>query len=248
MQLTKMDHSIPVHNHILTTMYKQLTKSEKSVAATGGHWEPLGFQGSDPGTDLRAAGMFALLQLSYLTTMCSTVSQTLYNTAIGSRYSFPFALVSINMTAYTLDMYKQKVIMFHVKRVKSPLQAVNEYYVGSMVMFHKVWCSAATGRTISEWDGVRRELFERMKKKPKRVFAAYRDAMSGGSMVSPTTASSTTTAMPTFSAVVMEPLPPTPPQPEYVVECQPAQESPVASDEEDSVVVSTVVRSRHADS
>lgn len=37
----------------------------------GPHWTALGFQGDDPATDLRGAGMLGLLQLFYLHQVCA---------------------------------------------------------------------------------------------------------------------------------------------------------------------------------
>ncbi|XP_075419191.1 ELMO domain-containing protein 3 isoform X1 [Tenrec ecaudatus] len=61
-----LDSQDPVHGRILQTIYKKLTGSKLDCALHGDHWEDLGFQGSNPATDLRGAGFLALLHLLYL--------------------------------------------------------------------------------------------------------------------------------------------------------------------------------------
>ncbi|XP_015686228.1 ELMO domain-containing protein 3-like, partial [Protobothrops mucrosquamatus] len=60
-----LDNNEKVHMRILQTVYKKLTGSRFDCARYGAHWEDLGFQGMDPGTDLRGAGLLGLMQTLY---------------------------------------------------------------------------------------------------------------------------------------------------------------------------------------
>ncbi|XP_061299379.1 ELMO domain-containing protein 3 isoform X1 [Pezoporus flaviventris] len=60
-----LDDNESVHMRILQTIYKKLTRSHLGCPRYGAHWEELGFQGTDPGTDLRGTGMLALMQLLF---------------------------------------------------------------------------------------------------------------------------------------------------------------------------------------
>ncbi|NXP74170.1 ELMD3 protein, partial [Ramphastos sulfuratus] len=61
-----LDDNQKVHMRILQTVYKRLTSSRLGCPRYGAHWEELGFQGVDPGTDLRGTGMLGLMQILYL--------------------------------------------------------------------------------------------------------------------------------------------------------------------------------------
>ncbi|XP_070335769.1 ELMO domain-containing protein 3 isoform X2 [Odocoileus virginianus] len=61
-----LDSQDPMHGRVLQTIYKKLTGSKFDCALHGDHWEDLGFQGTNPATDLRGAGFLALLHLLYL--------------------------------------------------------------------------------------------------------------------------------------------------------------------------------------
>ncbi|XP_027488134.1 ELMO domain-containing protein 3-like [Corapipo altera] len=60
-----LDDSERVHMRILQTIYRQLTRSRRGCPRYGTHWEELGFQGVDPGTDLRGTGMLGLMQILF---------------------------------------------------------------------------------------------------------------------------------------------------------------------------------------
>ncbi|XP_075592727.1 ELMO domain-containing protein 3 isoform X3 [Balearica regulorum gibbericeps] len=60
-----LDDNERVHMRILQTIYKKLTRSRLGCPRYGAHWEELGFQGADPGTDLRGTGMLALMQMLF---------------------------------------------------------------------------------------------------------------------------------------------------------------------------------------
>ena len=53
---------------MLRTIYRQLTSTTLDCHRYGSHWEEIGFQGSDPSTDLRGVGILGLVQAVYLVT------------------------------------------------------------------------------------------------------------------------------------------------------------------------------------
>lgn len=63
MALQQLDTSVEVHERIIQTVYRRLTGQTEPCPRYGSHWEVVGFQGNDPGTDLRGSGMFGLLQI-----------------------------------------------------------------------------------------------------------------------------------------------------------------------------------------
>ncbi|CAJ0942786.1 unnamed protein product, partial [Mesorhabditis belari] len=81
---------------------------EVSCDRSGGHWETIGFQGADPSTDLRSAGMLGLLQLhSFVTRSISDeILDIILKLAQDKDQNFPFAVVGINFTALIIERLK----------------------------------------------------------------------------------------------------------------------------------------------
>ena len=65
--LTKVayDSRIAQHEIVLKTIYKKLLKTDE-CRQVGNHWQDIGFQRTDPATDIRGAGMLGALQMLYL--------------------------------------------------------------------------------------------------------------------------------------------------------------------------------------
>ena len=59
---TRIDHHCAHHARALNLLYLECT-GLASPGPMGGHWEKLGFQGTDPATDFRAGGVLALAHL-----------------------------------------------------------------------------------------------------------------------------------------------------------------------------------------
>ena len=49
---------------MLRTIYRQLTSTTVDCPRYGSHWETIGFQGTDPSTDLRGVGILGLVQVT----------------------------------------------------------------------------------------------------------------------------------------------------------------------------------------
>jgi hypothetical protein len=60
----KLDTSIAEHEILLKSIYKKLTK-EENCRLIGHHWVDIGFQGSDPKTDIRGAGVLGLIHMLF---------------------------------------------------------------------------------------------------------------------------------------------------------------------------------------
>ena len=58
---TPMDRSV-LHERILMSVYRVITREETLPPRFGPRWETVGFQGDDPATDLRGAGMLGRLR------------------------------------------------------------------------------------------------------------------------------------------------------------------------------------------
>jgi hypothetical protein len=90
------------HNDVvvgtLQTIYRKITKSPRDVLLVGRHWEDIGFQGTDPSTDLRGCGVLSLLQMLYLVETFPDLAHRFHALSQHPTRHFPFACVLINIT------------------------------------------------------------------------------------------------------------------------------------------------------
>ena len=134
LQTMPLNHADPIHRRILATISSVLGKSKQesggsgrregnawmilNCPAVGAHWQKLGFQGNDPGTDLRSTGMLSLLHLLFVATHDAESSSAPTSTSPSTSFThlipeirrmlirlsqhdtrgFPLALACINFT------------------------------------------------------------------------------------------------------------------------------------------------------
>lgn len=99
---TSFDPSNDVFCRMVQTIYARLVPSPSAPPLIGGHWEQIGFQGSDPATDLRGVGVLALLQMLYLVESHGELARRLHSLSQHSTRHFPFACALINTTLQCL--------------------------------------------------------------------------------------------------------------------------------------------------
>lgn len=133
------DNDNKLHCRILQTIYKKLTKSHRNCPRFGPHWEDIGFQGNDPATDLRGAGLLALLHLLYLLTNYMSVAQKMFKMSLDSIQNFPFCLMSINMTRIALQALQDNKLSKICNARKQVMGVVNEFYLAVFLHLYKTW-------------------------------------------------------------------------------------------------------------
>lgn len=169
-----LDISIEIHRRMILTVHRNLTRpkgDDPDPLIPGDDWERIGFQGQHPKTDLRAAGMFGLLQLLFLTDYRPDFSQAVYTLAHNKRYEFPLALVSLAISCYVIDGLQEKLLNNSivaqwkedeeilskntVKRKDNTSSAVStivcRFHVGCLHRFFVDW-GAADKRSILDFD------------------------------------------------------------------------------------------------
>ncbi|XP_035224411.1 ELMO domain-containing protein 3-like isoform X2 [Stegodyphus dumicola] len=136
------DTSDEIHMRVLQTLYKSLTGAEKDCPRYGKHWEDVGFQGIDPGTDLRGVGFLGLIHLlsmilnpatAELAKEISTVSKT-------EKQNFPFCTMGINITRIVLETMREEVLNRECNRKMDVFQVTNDFYAGVFLHLHFIWC------------------------------------------------------------------------------------------------------------
>ena len=153
---TKLDNENEVHLRVLHTLYTRLMGTDRAMPRYGKHWEDVGFQGSDPATDLRGCGMLGLTQLLCLVTRSFTNAAAIHELSRDSTQEFPMAPLSINLTHTALKAVRRGLLNKEARRLGSVWAAADAFYCGAFYEFYLRWRDG--GKTIMDSGHVKREL------------------------------------------------------------------------------------------
>mmetsp|Transcript_25413 Transcript_25413/g.24750 ORF Transcript_25413/g.24750 Transcript_25413/m.24750 type:complete len:84 (-) Transcript_25413:395-646(-) len=73
----------------------------------GNHWQDVGFQGTDPRTDIRDVGILGLLHILFFVDKYSQCAQIILKYSQNPRYEFPLAIKMFEMTILTLQLMRE---------------------------------------------------------------------------------------------------------------------------------------------
>jgi len=136
---TSFNNEDSIHLRILQTIFAKLNNETRPCPRYGQHWERLGFQQSDPTTDLRDLGMLSPLQLLYLTTdKYAADARTILQFSAGDD-GFPFAAVAINLTKVTLHALRIGSLIPECNARREVLPVLNRFFVGAFFEYYKQW-------------------------------------------------------------------------------------------------------------
>ncbi|OQS05874.1 ELMO domain-containing protein 3 [Thraustotheca clavata] len=159
---------IPEHYRILQTVYQKVTHCRTECPLTGVHWEVLGFQGSDPATDLRGAGMLSLLQVLYILSKFHFASK-------HEQHHFPMMCVLINMTLHTMLALRSGALIPICNRHKDVAAAMNQLYVSMVVKLLSEWQTKACSDAV--FPMVMKDVLDYGKSNPLRLIAEMERAI-----------------------------------------------------------------------
>ncbi|NXK46923.1 ELMD3 protein, partial [Chauna torquata] len=174
-----LDDNETVHMRILQTIYKKLTCSRLGCPRYGAHWEELGFQGADPGTDLRGTGMLGLMQMLYFVMDAQTLPLA-HQIFRLSRHetqasdvmpvllqNFPFCIMSVNITRIVLQALREERLSRECNRRQQVIAVLNDLYTAAFLQLYRVWKSQH--KTVADSGFLLKELELSTKKKPKQL-------------------------------------------------------------------------------
>lgn len=164
-----LDSQDPMHGRILQTIYRKLTGSKYDCALLGDHWQDLGFQGANPGTDLRGAGFLALLHLLYLVMDSKTLlmAQEIFRLSHHHIQQFPFCLMSVNITRIAVQALREECLSRECNRQQKVIPVVNSFYAATFLRLAHIWRTEQ--KTISDSGFVLKDLEVLAKKSPRRL-------------------------------------------------------------------------------
>nr|XP_032808390.1 ELMO domain-containing protein 3 isoform X1 [Petromyzon marinus]XP_032808391.1 ELMO domain-containing protein 3 isoform X1 [Petromyzon marinus] len=180
MALCPLDHSQAVHTRILQTVYRQLTGSRLDCPRFGPHWEEIGFQGSDPGTDLRGAGLLGLMQLLCALTEPHSLPLTreLYRLSQHHTQNFPFCIMSINLSRICLQALREECLTRECNRRLQVVPVLSDLFAALLLQLHRTWRERHC--TIADSGAVLQEVEVAAKRSPRQLLRQLELHLSGG--------------------------------------------------------------------
>lgn len=98
----KVDYSKHIQHHqIINTIYRFLTGKE-TCPQIGEHWQKIGFQQSDPRTDIRGCGMLGLLHVLFFIQTYPLTFKMIYEHSLKSASQFPLMIKMFEFTSLVL--------------------------------------------------------------------------------------------------------------------------------------------------
>ncbi|XP_048784157.1 ELMO domain-containing protein 3 [Lagopus muta] len=164
-----LDDKQAVHMRILQTIYKKLTCSPLGCPRYGTHWEELGFQGADPGTDLRGTGMLGLMQMLYfvMDSQMLPLALEIFRLSQHETQNFPFCIMSVNITRLVLQALREECLSRECNRRRQVIAVLNDLYAAAFLQLYRVWKSQH--KTVADSGFLLKELEFSTKKKPKQL-------------------------------------------------------------------------------
>ncbi|XP_026887667.2 ELMO domain-containing protein 3 isoform X1 [Electrophorus electricus] len=164
-----LDNSQPVHMRVLQTVYRKLTCTRVDCPRYGPHWENVGFQGTDPATDLRGTGLLGLMHALYLLMDPETLplARDIYRLSQHPVQNFPFSVMSINVSRIALHALREEVLSRECNRRQQVVGVLNEFYAAAFRHLYQVW--RREKKTISDSGYVLKEVELYAKKYPKQL-------------------------------------------------------------------------------
>ncbi|ETO33526.1 hypothetical protein RFI_03575 [Reticulomyxa filosa] len=160
-----------LHSRIMQKIWSQLIKShglEVAYVKIGSQWEKIGFQGTDPATDVRGYGMLGVLQLLWLIEylQASSTNELMSLNDIVAvcndpQYSFPFAITAFEITGLLINSLLRTTHIYDVSiQAKSIMSVLNRLFVSFVAIFLTEWKKKK--RTIVDFNQAKEALQKRI--------------------------------------------------------------------------------------
>ena len=143
----------------------------------GPHWERIGFQGSQPGTDLRGVGMLGVLQPLFLARERPEFVQAAIASCRGpvgeQPTDFPFMVISLNLTQVTLVALRTGALNRLLRERKSGGVGgvVHTLYCALMVACFTAWEERGMG--VEDFGPLRASLEQEARLRPTRLIVSF---------------------------------------------------------------------------
>ena len=143
-----------LHERVLVSVYRGLCGAAECPPVYGSHWESIGFQGSDPSTDVRGGGLFSLLQLlAFVQAEGRPLALRIFQLSTDPQQHFPFAVVALNISGFVLTALRSGALHGECSRRGDVWAVCHSLFTAAMSRFYQLWRQQSA--TILCWNAVR---------------------------------------------------------------------------------------------
>jgi hypothetical protein len=118
----------------MSTIYKALITGEE-CPIEGDHWIKIGYQSSDPKTDLRSTGLLSPIQFLAFIDRYPLFAKEICEYSRTEDYNFPMAILFINLTSICVEFLKNGQLIPLCNSKNSVILALNELFFGLIYNF-----------------------------------------------------------------------------------------------------------------
>ena len=171
------DDSNPLHFRTLQTIYRRLTGANVDCPRYGKHWEDIGFQQTDPGSDLRGTGFLSLFHLLYTLSSSDNISMmiSIYKLSQDTTQHFPLCALAITITQQTMVAMRDETLAKLCNQRDEVFGVTNEYFAASLHLFYCLW--RRHKRSVAECADVLKKVEKTARSDPSKLIAEYKTTL-----------------------------------------------------------------------
>lgn len=144
------------HEQLLQTVWMKLTNDSSYCQRIGEHWSDIGFQGLDPLTDLRGAGLFGLFTMLHIVSRHGKMTRRI---KLELQSCYPFAATSLNFTMLSVHALRNGLLNSTMCRrhslppssgergISAGVGAVCELHAACFHRLYRIWRAGKKART-----------------------------------------------------------------------------------------------------
>jgi hypothetical protein len=167
--LMKLKMSCDFHSLMLERIFNLISMYAPETETKD--WVLIGFQGSNPETDIRGTGMFGVLQVHFFAENFSELIKKYFLLSIDEVQKFPLVVLMFNHTAFTTEALREGRLTLLCNKAKSVIQVMNLFYAATFSRLIERW--EKDKLTIVDWDKVSKENIKYCKDNPMKIIEEF---------------------------------------------------------------------------
>uniref|UniRef100_A0A7S1THW9 ELMO domain-containing protein n=1 Tax=Compsopogon caeruleus TaxID=31354 RepID=A0A7S1THW9_9RHOD len=149
-----VDRNLMSHREMLENLWILLKVGQEREGDdfwSSSSWSEIGFQGRDPCTDFRGAGVLGLIQLCYFAKHRPDSARRMLREPPMEAARYPFCCCGLNITASLSDLITQDKLSrwLYGKRASEVVSAFHDFYCDTFELFHARWVASKPQNILS---------------------------------------------------------------------------------------------------
>lgn len=168
-----------LHYEMLRSIFIKLTDNY-NCPRYGPHWEIIGFQGRDPSTDIRGAGMLGILQILAFVTQYPEIMKEAYVFSNKDKLNPPLCSSMLSVTLIVMDLVREGKLNGQINSQRSAINAINNIYFAIYFKLFRTYKNG--GYDIYQYPILLKEVTEAAKRNPTKILNTFLQALEGSGM------------------------------------------------------------------